>query len=156
MLPVNSISLVASQGIEGNGRYFGRTSSTNGQPSRRQVSLIERETLSEHAAALHVDDFAPGAVRSNIETEGVNLMEFIGKKIRVGSAVLEFYAPRDPCSKMEALASGLKVRMMKGRQGVLATVLTSGVVRVGDTLSPTGGEAMELPSARTGSGDDSE
>jgi MOSC domain-containing protein YiiM len=124
---VESIRVVAGKGIEGNPRYFKRG-------SRRQVTLIEREQIAEHAQALGAVEFAAGAVRSNIETTGVDLAALIGRQVLVGDAVLDFYAPRTPCQKMNALCPGLRERMENNRQGVLAQVVRSGTIRVGDPI----------------------
>ena len=131
---VESVELVASKGIAGDTRYFGRLSRDTGQPTRRQVTLIEREQIAEHAVALGLTSIAPGAVRSNIETSGINLIALLGRQIEIGEAVLRLYAPRDPCAKMDAISQGLRERMMNQRQGVLAEVLRSGTIRAGDRI----------------------
>lgn len=127
MLAVGQLTLVAGRGIQEDARYFDR-------PSRRKVSLLEREQLDEHAAVLGLESIPPGAARSNIETAGINLVELIGRDVRMGDAVLHVYAPRTPCHKMDAVAPGLRHLMEDGRQGVLATVVKSGIVRVGDVV----------------------
>ena len=136
LLPVEAIEVVEAKGVTGDTRYFGRLSHDTGQPRRRQVTLIEREQIAEHAAALGLPGIAPGAVRSNIETAGINLIALLGSEIEIGEAVLRLYAPRDPCPKMDAICQGLRERMMDRRQGVLAEVVRSGKVRVGDRIVP--------------------
>jgi MOSC domain-containing protein YiiM len=131
---VEAVEVVEGKGISGDARYFGRLSRDTGQPTRRQVSLIEREQIAEHAAGLGLPGIAPGAVRSNIETSGINLIALLGREIQIGEAVLHLYAPRDPCAKMDAICQGLRARMMDQRQGVLAEVVRSGKVRVGDAI----------------------
>ena len=132
--PVETFEVVEGKGIPGDARFFGRLSRDTGQPTRRQVTLIEREQIAEHATALGLPAITPGAVRSNIETAGINLIALLGKEIEIGEAVLRLYAPRDPCAKMDAICQGLRARMMDQRQGVLAEVVRSGKVRVGDTI----------------------
>jgi MOSC domain-containing protein YiiM len=129
MQDVFSMELVAGKGIAGNRRYFNR-------PTRRQVTLIEREQLAEHAAMLDLEEIAPGRVRSNIETTGIWFRELIGKRIQIGSsAVLFLYEARIPCHKMEAIAPGLRRLMENGKQGVLAQVIASGVIQTGDAIT---------------------
>jgi MOSC domain-containing protein YiiM len=135
---VQSVEVVEAKGILDNPRYFGRVSKSSGQPSRRQVSLIEREQIAEHAATLGLQSIAPGAVRSNIETSGIDLVGLVGQEIQIGTAVLLLYAPRDPCEKMDAICQGLREQMMNNRQGVLAEVLRSGRIQVGDAIVPVG------------------
>ena len=134
MDPAALLELEAGKGIAGNRRYFDRG-------SRRQVSLIEREQMTAHAVALGRGPFQPGDARSDIETEGIDLVPLVGKRLAIGTAVIEIYAPRDPCAKMDALAPGLRALMVPQRQGVMATVIHSGTVCGGDgirILAPEG------------------
>jgi MOSC domain-containing protein YiiM len=131
---VEQIEVVAQKGIRGNGRYFGRLSRSTGQPSKRQVTLVEREQISKHAASLGLEMISPGAVRSNIETLGVNLIELIGREVRAGEATLLFYEARTPCEKMDRICEGLRTLMEDQKQGVLAQVVRGGVIRVGDSI----------------------
>jgi MOSC domain-containing protein YiiM len=132
---VEVIDVVAAEGVVGDGRYFRRLSRSTGEPTRRQVSLIEREQITEHATALGLPSIPPGAVRSNIETTGIVLTRLVGCEVEIGEAVLFVWAPRDPCAKMDAVSPGLCQLMMNGRQGVLAQVRRSGKIRVGDSIT---------------------
>ena len=136
LLAVAAAELTEGKGISGAARYFGRLSSQTGQPTRRQVSLIEREQIAEHATALGLPAIPPGAVRSNIETVGINLIALLGCEVEIGGAVLRLYAPRDPCAKMDAICDGLRALMLNNRQGVLAEVVRSGTIHVGDAILP--------------------
>jgi hypothetical protein len=132
---VEEIEVIEGKGIFGEPRYFGRISSNTGLASRRQVTLIERELIAQHAAALKVPSISPGAVRSNIETLEINLIALVGREIEIGEAVLRLYAARDPCAKMDAVCQGLRELMANHRQGVLAQILRSGRIRVGDAIA---------------------
>ncbi len=136
---VDAIDLVTAKGILNDMRYFDRLSRSTGQPSRRQVSLIEREQIAEHAAALGLQSIPPGAVRANIETLGINLVALVGQQVRIGGTVLFLFEPRKPCAKMDAICSGLRELMLDDRQGVLAEVVRSGKIRVGDSISVSDG-----------------
>ena len=131
------VRVVAGQGVEGDPRYFRRG-------SRRQVTLIEREQIAAHAAVLGLPDFAPGAVRSNIETTGIDLIALLGQRVEVGEAVLDFHEPRTPCRQMDDLAAGLRELMTERRQGVLAQV--EGLDDRNDTADSS--RNAERPSAR--------
>src|SRR5208282_3972147 len=133
---VETVELVAGRGIQSDARYFGRLNRDTGQPIRRQVTLNEREQIAEHADALGLHSIPPGAVRSNIETTDINLISLLGREVQIGGALLLFYAPRDPCAKMDAICQGLRALMMNRRQGVLAEVLRSGTIRIGDAICP--------------------
>src|ERR1051325_667145 len=134
MQSVQQMEVIESKGILGEPRYFGKVSRNSGEPSKRQITLIEREQIAEHAAALGLKSIPAGAVRSNIETSGIDLVSLIGREIEIGDAILLLYAPRDPCEKMDAICQGLRESMMNNRQGVLAQVIRSGKIRVGDSL----------------------
>jgi len=138
---VEAIELVEGKGIVGEPRYFGRVSKTSGEPSKRQVTLMEREQIADHAVALGLQSIPPGAVRSNIETSGLDLVALVGKQVQMGEAILLLYAPRDPCEQMDAVCQGLRQLMMNDRQGVLAQVVRSGKVRIGDDIRVTDGTA---------------
>lgn len=133
LLGAETFHLVAQKGIQEDVRYFGRVSRVTRQPNRRQLTLIEREQIAEHAAVLGLPVLPPGVVRSNIETTGIDLAILIGRQVEIGTALVHFYELRQPCQQMDDIAPGLR-QLMNDRQGVLAEVLRSGVVRVGDTL----------------------
>jgi len=130
----DSIEVITGKGILGEPRYFERRSRATGKLTRRQVSLIEREQITQHAFTLGLDKIPPGAVRANIETTGVDLIALIGRDVVIGSAILHFYEPRKPCEKMDAICVGLRELMEPNRQGVMAEVVQSGRISVGDRV----------------------
>ena len=134
LLSAQAVELVKDKGIQGEPRYFGRLSSSTGKPSLRQVTLIEREQIAEHAATLGLPSIPPGAVRANIETTDIDLVALLGREVEIGEAVLLLYEPRDPCAKMDAICQGLRELMMDNKQGVLAQVVRSGKIQVGDRI----------------------
>ena len=133
---VDAIEVVIGKGICGDTRYFERRNHTTGEPSRRHISLIEREQVAEHAAALDLEKIHPGAVRANIETSGINLVALVGKHIEIGEALLHFYEPRTGCKKMDAVCMGLRELTGNNRLGVMAEIVRSGKIRVGDSIRP--------------------
>jgi MOSC domain-containing protein YiiM len=110
MRSVDHFTVIKNKGIQENDRYFGRVNRA-GEPSRRQITLIEREQISTHADSLGLPEIAPGDVRANVETEGASLIGFLGKQVRIGTAVIRIYEARTPCSKMDAIAPGLRELM---------------------------------------------
>ena len=135
MEKVEMIEVISGKGILGEPRYFSRRNRLNGQLSPRQISLIERGQIAQHASALGLEKIAPGAVRANIETTGASLISLLGHQIQIGEAVLHLYEPRKPCEKMNAICAGLRSLMESNKQGVLAEVIQSGRIRVGDRIS---------------------
>ncbi len=132
MTDTPQIEVVAGKGILGEPRYFERKN-RSGQPSRRHITLIEREIVGQHADALKTP-IEPGVVKSNIETTGVDLISLIGKTVQIGDALLNFYEPRLPCDQMDRIIPGLRLRMCDKRQGVIAEVVKSGRIKIGDEL----------------------
>jgi MOSC domain-containing protein YiiM len=94
---------------------------------QRQVLLVDRETL-------EAMDLAPGILRENITTDGINVNGLApGQKLRVGGVRLEVSAACGPCDLMEKIRPGLR-RELYGRRGMLCRVVEGGIIRRGDTI----------------------
>src|ERR1700739_1572712 len=94
---------------------------------KRQVLLMDRETLEEFA-------LAPGIVRENITTEGLDVNGLrIGERLQIGEAEFQVSAVCDPCEQIEALRPGLQAAM-QGRRGMLCKVVRGGFLRRGDEI----------------------
>ena len=122
MSPLESAEIIGNLGIRGDMHAIADSS--------RQVLLIEQETLD----ALRL---SPGDVKENISTSGISLMTLAsGSKLRLGpEVVIEITKPCSPCSRMEEVRPGL-LKELEGRRGMLARVVTGGLVRRGDAISP--------------------
>lgn len=131
---VNQILVVEGKGILDEPRFFAKNG-RDGKPSKRQITLMEREQIDQHAVAFGIE-ISPGRVRSNIETTGVRLVELVDRKVQIGDAVLHIYEARTGCSKMDAICNGLREASGGGKLGVLAQVVKSGNIRVGDEIFP--------------------
>ena len=94
---------------------------------KRQLLLMDRETLD-------VFELAPGIVRENLTTEGldVNGLAF-GQRLQIGEVELQVTAVCDPCEQIEALRPGLQAAM-QGRRGMLCKVARGGLLRRGDEI----------------------
>lgn len=87
MQSVSAVEAVAEQGLR-NDSQFGR--------SKRQVLIIERETLDEFNLPI-------GDVRENITVEGIKLAGLpAGTRLQVGRALLEVTMDCTPCKFIEA------------------------------------------------------
>lgn len=134
---VLSMELSAGEGVVGDSRYFKRRSRDPNKVFRRHITLIEREQIGSHAATLGLERIEPGQVRSNVETLGIDLVPYVGSRLKIGdTAIVSVYEPREPCQQMDDLAPGLRELMRPNRQGVIAEVVTSGVVNIGDPIVP--------------------
>jgi MOSC domain-containing protein YiiM len=123
--------LIEALALEG----FGFEGCAHAQPSggKRQVLLVDIETLDAMK-------LAPGAIRENITTQGLNVNSLkVGYRLRAGTALLEVSSVCTPCDQMERIRPGLR-RELWGRRGMMCRVIRSGMVRRGDPI-------QQLPSA---------
>jgi MOSC domain-containing protein YiiM len=113
-----TVTAVASHGFEG---------CAHANPPRREVLLASKQ----HLDAL---DVQPGAIRENVTVEGVDVHDWpVGQRVRVGGAILEVTMVCDPCSRMDELRPGLRAEI-DGKRGMLAHVVESGDIALGDSI----------------------
>ena len=125
---VREVEARPGQGLVGD-RFSGAATSA------RQVTLIQAEHLTVIGQLLGRDPIDPALLRRNIVVSGINLLALNGAHFRIGSAVLEGSGGCHPCSRMEeALGTG-GYNAMRGHGGITARVVTSGWIRVGDSVS---------------------
>jgi MOSC domain-containing protein YiiM len=97
---------------------------------KRQILLMDRETLD-------VFELAPGIVRENVTTEGLDVNGLaIGQRLQIGVVELQVSAVCDPCEQIEALRPGLQAAM-QGRRGMLCKVVRGGLLKRGDEIVVT-------------------
>ena len=110
---------IAGEGLEG---------CAHANPPKREVLFVSIE----HLQSVGVE---PGAVRENLTVEGTDVEQWpIGQRVRVGDeAVFEITMVCDPCRRMDALRQGLRAEL-QGKRGMLARVVESGEVAVGDPV----------------------
>jgi MOSC domain-containing protein YiiM len=110
---------LAGQGFEGD---------AHARPdSKRQVLLVS----AEHLRAVGVE---PGTIKENLTVEGADVQTWpIGQRVAAGGAVFEVTMECEPCHLMEEIRPGLQAELV-GKRGMLARVVESGQVSVGDEL----------------------
>src|SRR5947208_16496798 len=109
---------IAGEGLEG---------CADANPPKREVLFASKE----HLDSVNV---APGAIRENLTVEGVDVERWpVGQRVRVGEAVFEVTMVCDPCHRMDELRQGLRAEL-EGKRGMLARVVESGEVAVGDQV----------------------
>jgi len=146
---VDRLRLVAGLGVEGDAhagltmQHRSRWAKQRTVPNLRQVHLIHEELFAELAE----QGFAiePAVMGENVTTRGIDLLRLgAGTRLRLGSnAVIEVTGLRNPCFKLDHIAPGLmKAVLEKGpgktlirKAGIMATVVTSGDVTVGDPIA---------------------
>jgi len=94
---------------------------------KRQVLLVDKETLDAM-------QLAPGIIRENITTQGINIHGLKpGQRLQVGRAVLEVSFVCTPCDQLEKVRPGLR-RELYGRRGMLCRVIEGGAIQPGDPI----------------------
>jgi MOSC domain-containing protein YiiM len=119
MEPLESARVFENEGVEGCAHRRG---------GKRNVLFVAVEDLD----ALGVE---PGAVKENFTVRGAEVMKWpLGQRLAIGDAEFEVSMICDPCELMETIRPGLLAEI-DGRRGMLARVLKSGQVAVGDTIT---------------------
>ena len=121
---VNKIELITGQGIVGD-----RHLRTDGTRSKRQILLMDIETLIEFG-------LSERDIKENITVQGIDFSLIrSGNIVRIGKdVVLEITGDCEPCSRMDELRSGLK-NAIDGRRGMLAYVKSGGTISSGDSIT---------------------
>ncbi|MBI3537082.1 MAG: MOSC domain-containing protein [Chloroflexi bacterium] len=114
----------AARAIENRGLEGDRHARANGS---RQVLLMDEETLKKF-------QLAPGVVKENVTTRGLNLYALAkGTRLKMGDALFEITKACEPCERMDEIRAGLRAELV-GQRGMLVRVLKGGAVRVGDAI----------------------
>lgn len=96
----------------------------------------KRSILFVAADDLESLDLEPGIVRENFTISGAEVMAWpVGQRVAVGEAEFEISMVCDPCHLMEEIRPGLQAEL-EGKRGMLASVVRTGQVRVGDDVKP--------------------
>lgn len=106
---------------------FGFEGCAHAHPGKRQVLVMDRETLD----ALGL---TPGTVLENMTSEGLNVNALkTGQRLKAGQALLEVTGPCSPCGLMDEIRTGLR-KEIRGRRGTLCRVIEGGIIRRGDAI----------------------
>lgn len=133
--------LVPGQGIIGD-RYYLGTGTYSPKPDVREITLIESEVLE----AISIGEpkipgfkarLEPEDHRRNLTIRGVPLNHLVGKRFRVGEAVLRAARMNFPCKYIEELLGmpGLYEGLLN-RSGLNCSIEFGGLIRPGDPISP--------------------
>jgi MOSC domain-containing protein YiiM len=141
MEEVTIANFVGGRGIEGD-RYFLGTGTYSAKPDFREITLFEIEVLE----ALARNDpplqsspinLRPADHRRNLTVRGVPLHHLVGKRFRVGEAILFGGRLNFPCKYLEKLV-GLPVYLpLYNRSGLNCRIEKGGTVHCGDSVEPT-------------------
>jgi MOSC domain-containing protein YiiM len=147
---VPSVWARVGKGLEGD-RYFDAHGTYSDRPGPdREVTLIESEAIESLArddpAAFATLD--PGETRRNLVTRGVALNHLVDREFTIGEVRLRGLRLCEPCAHLQKLTR--RPAILSGlvhRGGLRATILTGGVLRVGDAISVDEVPPTEVPRA---------
>ncbi|WP_405232195.1 MOSC domain-containing protein [Lentisalinibacter salinarum] len=105
-----------------------------GRPGRRQVTVLTAPGWND--ACREFGRELPWTTRrANLFVDGILLAETAGRRLVIGSLILEITGELDPCSRMEEAGEGLQQALVtEWRGGVTCRVLAGGEIGVGDTV----------------------
>jgi len=113
----------------------------------RQVALIESEKWLEVQRELGAE-IPWYERRANVLTAGIALKPLLGKRVRLGTAIVEIVGELTPCVRMREIHPGLLDALVPDfRGGVYARIIENGAVEVGAEITPLDGPR---PSVETG------
>ncbi len=101
---------------------------------KRQVTLIQHEHLNAVGALLGRDAVDPALLRRNLVVSGINLLALRDMPFEIGGVVFEGTGLCEPCSRMEEVLGTGGYNAMRGHGGIIARVITGGVIRVGEAV----------------------
>lgn len=102
---------------------------------KRQVTLIQREHLDAVAKLVGRDAVDPALLRRNLVVSGINLLALRDAQFEIGGVVFEGTGLCEPCSRMEEVLGTGGYNAMRGHGGIIARVLSGGVIRVGEAVA---------------------
>jgi MOSC domain-containing protein YiiM len=98
------------------------------RPNKRSVLFAAAEDLE----AVGVE---PGTIKENFTVRGADVMRWpVGQRVAAGDAEFEISMVCDPCHLMEEIRPGLQAEL-EGKRGMLASVVRTGTVRMGDDVT---------------------
>lgn len=106
------------------------------RPGKRAVTLIQAEHLPVIAALARRPTTRFEDLRRNIAVEGLNLANLRGRRLALGTAVLEITGVCAPCSRMEEALGPGGYGAMRGHGGMTACVLEPGRVALASPARP--------------------
>ena len=143
METVPEVTALAGRGLAGD-RYNQGDGTFSDWPRDHEFTMVEAEAV-EAARAEYGLALAPGETRRNVTTRGIALNPLVGKRFRVGPVLCEGTRLCEPCAHLELVTGkGGLCRVLAGRGGLRARLLTDGVIRVGDAVVELEDQAARL------------
>jgi hypothetical protein len=124
----DQVRAIDGRGLDGD-RYAAGAGTFSG-PMGYEVTLVDSA-----AAALVDGELATADLRRNILTTDIDLPSLVGRRFRVGEAVLVGRRLCEPCRRLEQIVGRPLIRPLIHRAGLRADIVTSGVISVGDAVT---------------------
>lgn len=135
MQELREARLIEGVGIEGDRYATGKGYYSKTPRADRQVTLIEIETI-EAIVRDHRIPLVPQETRRNLTTRGVPLNHLVGRRFRVGEAVLNGERLNVPCKYLDGLLGRELYGPLTNRSGLNCTIVQGGMIRPGDVIEP--------------------
>lgn len=121
----DEVRLLPGHGIDGD-RYAAREAG-----HKKQISFFAMEVLEELGAHFG-KAVAPGAVRRNVFTRGIDLLSLVGKRFTLQGVTFEGVEHCKPCFWMNtAVGDGAEELLKPGKGGLRASIVEGERLRVG-------------------------
>jgi MOSC domain-containing protein YiiM len=134
MRRVDRARALESSGLEGD-RYAKRTG--HWSPMRRAgdgLTIVEAEQLEAIAVELGRPPLPDGWSRRNVIVRGIRLDPLIGRRFRLGTALLHAVRRCEPCTYIEGLLGVQVLHPLVHRGGLRVEILAGGEIAVGDRI----------------------
>lgn len=123
ILEVEQLECVAGRGIRGD-RFFDFKDNYKGQ-----ITFFSSEVFAALRAELNLPDAQPGATRRNVFLSGRDLSSLVGVTFELQGLRFEGTAECSPCYWMDAALGPGAEAWLRGRGGLRARILTTGLLR---------------------------
>jgi MOSC domain-containing protein YiiM len=133
LVPVSEVEALADAGLRGD-RY---ARAENRRSPDYQVTLIELEHVEAFVRETGLP-LAADAPRRNLVTRGTRLNDLLGRRFRVGGALLEGLDLCEPCRLFQARTHPQALRWFVHRGGLRARIVEGGLIRAGDPIREAG------------------
>lgn len=137
MVLVDSATVRADRGLEGDRYFDGRGTFSNVHGRGYDLTLIEAEVLD--SLQLPGGRLAPEEARRNVITRGIDLNALVGKPFRIGNVQCVGHRLCEPCAHLERLTARAgkpgTLRALIHRGGLRADVLSDGEIHLGDNIT---------------------
>src|SRR4051812_27360796 len=134
MQAVTEVRAVPGSGLEGD-RYFLKQGTFFKPEPDFELTLIEAEALEAMQQEYWIV-VAPSEARRIVVARGVPLNHLVGKEFEIGRVRIRGIRLCEPCSHLQKLTDREVIKGLCHRGGLRAQILSEGLLRKGDTVSP--------------------